>query len=330
MKRRLKIIDRILDEIKGCRSFVIGGHMRPDGDCMGSQLAVAYALKSQGKRVSVWNQDPMPDKLAFLDPKKFLTTPKCGKKFDCIIIPDCASYSRLGTVSEHIENRRLLINIDHHGSNTRYGDINWVNARSASTGELIYQLIKQAGWPITPQIADCLFTAISTDTGSFQYPSTRPATYHAAAELVNKGADIAKICSEVYQSHPLSRVRLQRHMYNNFKLTQNNQVAYFWIRRRDYIRAGAVPDESEGLIDHIRDIESVKVACFFEEIEPEITRISLRSKVPAINASDIAMSFGGGGHQSAAGARIPGNPRSVQRQVLKAIKEAVAVSNGAI
>lgn len=330
MKRRLKIIDRILDEIKGCRSFVIGGHMRPDGDCMGSQLAVAYALKSQGKRVSVWNQDPMPDKLAFLDPKKFLTTPKSGKKFDCMIIPDCASYSRLGAVSEHVENRRLLINIDHHGSNTRYGDINWVNARSASTGELIYQLIKQAGWPITPQIADCLFTAISTDTGSFQYPSTRPATYHAAAELVNKGADIAKICSEVYQSHPLSRVRLQRHMYNNFKLTQNNQVAYFWIRKRDYIRAGAVPDESEGLIDHVRDIESVKVACFFEEIEPEITRISLRSKVPSINASDIAMSFGGGGHQSAAGARIPGNPRSVQRRVLKAIKEAVAVSNGAI
>ncbi len=329
MKRRLKIIDRILDALKNCQSIAIGGHMRPDGDCMGSQLAIAYALKGQGKRVLVWNQDPMPDKLAFLDPKKMLTTPKSSKKFDCVIIPDCANYDRLGTISNCMENRRLLINIDHHGSNTRYGDINWVNARSASTGELIYQLIKQAGWPITPEIADCLFTAISTDTGSFQYPSTRPATYHAAAELVNKGADIAKICSEVYQSYPLSRVRLQKHMYNNFKLTQNNQVAYFWIRKHDYARAGAIPDESEGLIDHIRDIELVKVACFFEEIEPEITRISLRSKVPAIDVSDIAMSFGGGGHQSAAGARIPGNPRSVQRRVLKAIKQAVVACNGA-
>ena len=203
MKRRLKIIGRILDALKDCRSFAIGGHMRPDGDCMGSQLAIAHALKGQGKRVSVWNQDPMPDKLAFLDPKKMLTTPKKGKKIDCVIILDCANYDRLGTVTDCIENRRLLINIDHHGSNTRYGDINWVNARSASTGELIYRLIKQAGWPISPQMADCLFTAISTDTGSFQYPSTRPTTYHAAAELVNKGADLARICSEVYQSYPL-------------------------------------------------------------------------------------------------------------------------------
>ena len=145
MKRRLKIIDRILDALKSCQTFGVGGHMRPDGDCMGSQLAIAYALKGQGKRVSVWNQDPMPDKLAFLDPKKLLTTPKNRKKFDCVIIPDCANYDRLGTIADHIENRRLLINIDHHGSNTRYGDINWVNARSASTGELIYQLIKQAG-----------------------------------------------------------------------------------------------------------------------------------------------------------------------------------------
>lgn len=328
MKRRLKIIDSILDAIKDCRTFAIGGHMRPDGDCLGSQLAIACSLKSLGRKVVVWNQDSMPEKLAFLDPKKFLRTPKSGKKFDCVIITDCANYDRLGTIRDCITSRQLLINIDHHASNTRYGDINWVNARSASTGELVHQLIKQAGWPITPLIADCLFTAISTDTGSFQYPTTRPATYHAAAELVNKGADLATICNEVYQSHPLSRVRLQQHMYNSFKLIQNNQVAYFWISRKDYARVGAVPDQSEGLIDHIRDIEPVKVACLFEEIEPEITRISLRSKVPAIDVSAIAVAFGGGGHQAAAGARIPGKPITVQRQVLKAVKQAVTAANG--
>ncbi len=329
IKRRLKIIQRILDALKECKTIAIGGHMRPDGDCIGSELALAYALREQGKKVSVWNQDPMPEKLAFLDPKKLLTTPKHGKKLNAVIVTDCANYERLGTICDCIENRGLLINIDHHGSNVRYGDINWVNARSASTGELIYQLIKQAGWPITPLIADNLFTAISTDTGSFQYPTTRPTTYHAAAELVNKGANLAKICNRVYQSYPLSRVRLLKHMYNNFKLTQSNQVAYFWIRRRDYVRAGAAPDESEGLIDHIRDIETVKVACLFEEIDPELTRVSLRSKIPAIDVSAIAISFGGGGHQSAAGARIPGNPLSVQRQMLKTVKQAVLAANGA-
>jgi len=328
MKRRLKIIDRILDALKDCETFAIGGHMRPDGDCIGSQLALAYSLRERGKKVVVWNQDPMPEKLAFLDPRKLLSAPRSGRKFDCVITTDCANYERLGAICDCIENRGLLINIDHHGSNSRYGNINWVNARSASTGELVYQLLKQASWPITPQIADCLFTAISTDTGSFQYPTTRPATYHAAAELVHKGADIARICNEVYQSFPLSRVRLQKHMYSSFKLTQENQVAYFWIRRRDYARAGAVPDESEGLIDHIRDIEPVKVACLFEEIEPELTRVSLRSKVPAIDVSEIAGSFGGGGHQSAAGARIPGNPRTVQRSILKSIKQALLAANG--
>ncbi|MBR90168.1 MAG: hypothetical protein CMO66_02705 [Verrucomicrobiales bacterium] len=326
MKRRLKIIDRILDALKDCHTFGIGGHMRPDGDCIGSQLALAYSLRERGKKVVVWNQDSMPEKLAFLDPRKLLGTPKPGKKFDAVITTDCANYDRLGTICPCIEQRGLLINIDHHGSNSRYGDINWVNARSASTGELIHQLIKQAGWPITPLIADNLFTAISTDTGSFQYPTTRPTTYHAAAELVTKGADLATICNEVYQSYPLSRVRLLKHMYNSFKLSQKNQIAYFWIRRRDYARAGAIPDESEGLIDHIRDIETVKVACLFEEIEPEITRISLRSKAPSIDVSAIAGAFGGGGHQAAAGARIPGNPRTVQRQVLKAVKDAVAAN----
>ncbi|MEC8929711.1 MAG: bifunctional oligoribonuclease/PAP phosphatase NrnA [Verrucomicrobiota bacterium] len=324
MKRRLKIIDRILDALKDCRTFAICGHMRPDGDCIGSQLALAYSLHERDRKVIVWNQDPMPEKLAFLDPKKLLATPKPRKSFDAVITTDCANYERLGTICSCIEQRGLLINIDHHSSNSRYGDINWINARSASTGELIHQLIKQAGWPITPLIADNLFTAISTDTGSFQYPTTRSTTYHAAAELVTKGADLATICTEVYQSYPLSRVRLLKHMYNNFKLSQKNQVAYFWIRRRDYARAGAIPDESEGLIDHIRDIETVKVACLFEEIEPEITRISLRSKAPAIDVSAIALAFGGGGHQAAAGARIPGNPRTVQRQVLKAVKDAVA------
>ena len=144
---------------------------------------------------------------------------------------------------------------------------------------------------------------------------------------MNRGANLARICEEVYQSYPLSRVKLQKHMYNSFKLTQQNQVAYFWLRQADYKKAGAVPDESEGLIDHIRDIQGVKVACLFEEIEPEITRISLRSKLPEVNASDIALAFGGGGHQSAAGARIPGKPSTVQRRVLAAVNQALAESN---
>ena len=328
MKRRLKIIDKIIRAVKGSSTFAIGGHMRPDGDCIGSQLAVAYALKNLGKKVTVFSQDEMPEKLAFLDPKKLITGPRKTRHYDCVLVADCASYERMGTICDSVSRRDLLINIDHHSSNSRYGDLNWVDPKSASSGELVFQLLKQANWPITPPIADCLFTAISTDTGSFQYATARPSTYMIAAELVKRGANLSRICEEVYQSYPLSRVKLQRHMYNSFKIIENNQIAYFWIRQADYKKTGAVPDESEGLIDHIRNIQGVKIACLFEEIEPELTRVSLRSKVPELDVSTIAVSFGGGGHLSAAGARIPGKQMTTQRQVLAAVKKSLAASNG--
>ena len=188
---------------------------------------------------------------------------------------------------------------------------------------MIYHLLQTGKWPITPAIADCLFTAVSTDTGSFQYPSTRPTTYHVAAHLVRRGADLAKVCNEVYQSYPLSRVRLLQHVYNKFKLVHHDQIAYFWLKKADFTRTGAGPDDSEGLIDHIRAIEPVVVACVFEEIEPALTRISLRSKSEKINVSDIAGLFGGGGHRAAAGARVPGRPLTVQRRVIDALKKAL-------
>ena len=323
MKTHPKIIDRILAGIGHSKTICVAGHVRPDGDCIGSQLGLALALQSQGRKVVCWNEDRVPQKLAFLDTRDLIQPPAPGHRFDCVIATDSASFERLGKVGKCVQNRNLLINIDHHASNTRYGDINWISAREPSTGELIFHLLKAAGWTITPPIADCLFTAVSTDTGSFQYPTTRPSTYHVAAELVKRGADLAKICNEVYQSFPLSRVRLLKHVYNHFRLTHGDQIAYFWLRKADFTRTGADTSDSEGLIDHIRAIEPVVVACVFEELEPELTRISLRSKSDRVNVSDIAGLFGGGGHQAAAGARVPGKPLAVQRRVIAAVKKAL-------
>jgi phosphoesterase RecJ-like protein len=318
-----RLIQRILDGIRQSETICIVGHVRPDGDCIGSQVGLGMALQAAGKKVVCWNDDPLPKKLGFLDPQNLMCQPVPGREFDCVIATDCASFERLGKTGEHIQQRKLFINIDHHQSNTRYADLNWVSWRQPSTGELIYRLLRVAGWPITPSVADCLFTAVSTDTGSFQYPSTRPSTYTVAGHLVERGADLARICNEVYQSYPLSRVRLVQTMLNRFRLAHDNRTAYFWLRKRDYLRTGAEPDDSEGLIDYIRAIEPVVVACIFEEMEPGLTRISLRSKSDQVNVSDIASQFGGGGHQAAAGARITGNPISVQRKVLTAIRKAL-------
>jgi bifunctional oligoribonuclease and PAP phosphatase NrnA len=323
MKSQSKIIARIVNELRGNDSFAIVGHVRPDGDCIGSQLALTYALRDQGKQVVCWNEDSVPQKLRFLDPEGLVQKPKGGQEFDCVIATDCASFERLGSVGEAIARRKVLINVDHHQSNTLYGDINLISGREASTGEMIFHLLKAAGWPITPPIADCLFTAVSTDTGSFQYPTTQPATYNIAGELVRLGANLAVICDEVYQSYPLSRVRLLKHVYNSFRLTYDDQIAYFWLRKRDFTRTGADLSDSEGLIDHIRAIEPVVVACLFEEMEPNITRISLRSKSDRVNVNEIAGLFGGGGHSAAAGARIEGKPMGVQRRVIGAIRKAL-------
>ncbi len=323
MKPHPKIIDRIIESIRECRTFCVAGHIRPDGDCVGSQLGLTLALRNEGKKVWCWNEDRIPEKYDFLDGDGIIQKPKPGLKFDCVIATDAASFERLGSVGRCVAHRKLLINIDHHQSNTRYGDLNWVSAREPSTGELIFRLLKVAKWPITKRIADSLFTAVSTDTGSFQYPTTRPGTYHVAGELVRRGADLEKICDEVYQSYPLSRVRLLRHIYSHFRLAHDDQIAYVWLRQADFARAGSESDDTEGLIDHIRAIAPVVVACVFEEIEPELTRISLRSKSEKVNVNEVAAQFGGGGHPAAAGARIPGSPLSVQRRVIAAVKRAL-------
>jgi phosphoesterase RecJ-like protein len=323
VKKHPQIIDRIIEVIREHQTFCIVGHMRPDGDCIGSQLGLALALRAEGKKVTVWNQDAIPQKYKFLNTAGLFEKPRRGEKFDCVIATDCASFERLGTAGECITKRKILVNIDHHVSNTRYGDVNWVSPREPSCGELIYRLIKIARWPITKPIADLLFTAVSTDTGSFQYSTTRPGTFHTGAELVTRGANLAKICDEVYQSYPLSRARLLKHVYSTFRLAENDQIAWFWLKQKDFDRTGAESDDTEGLIDHIRAIEPVAVACVFEEIEPEMTRISLRSKSDKVNVSEICGQFGGGGHPAAAGARIPGTPLSTQRKVIAAIKKAL-------
>jgi bifunctional oligoribonuclease and PAP phosphatase NrnA len=327
LKPHPKVIDRIVEGIRASQTVCIVGHIRPDGDCVGSQLGLTLALRNEGKTVACWNEDSIPGKYRFLDPDRVIQKPKLGLEFDCVIATDAASFERLGKVGKCIAGRKLFINIDHHESNTRYADINWVSAREPSTGELIFRMLKIAKWPITKPVADCLFTAVSTDTGSFQYPTTRPGTYHVAGELVSRGADLAKICDEVYQSYPLSRMGLLRHLYSHFRLTHENQIAYVWLKKADFARAGAESSDTEGLIDHIRAIAPVIVACVFEEIEPELTRVSLRSKSDQVNVNEIAAQFGGGGHPAAAGARIAGRPLAVQRRVVAAIRRALNSSH---
>jgi phosphoesterase RecJ-like protein len=324
MKAAPKPVRDLLEALEGVKSVCVVGHVRPDGDCIGSQVGLALALEGAGKTVTVWNDDGCPDKLRILDPERRVRRPASGHRFDAVVATDCASFERLGRCGDLVRDRGVFINIDHHASNTRYADINWVSPREPSTGELIYDLCQWAGWKITKPIANCLFAAVSTDTGSFQYPTTTPETLEIAARLVDAGADLGGLCEEIYQSYPITRVRLLRHVYSKFRMTHGDRTAYFWLRKVDYARAGADSEESEGLIDHIRAIEGVVVAIMFEEMGTDMVRLSIRSKNPSIDVGAVAALFGGGGHRAAAGARIPGTPLSVQRRVLAAVRRSLA------
>ena len=201
--------------------------------------------------------------------------------------------------------------------------MNWVSAREPSTGELIFRLLKVARWPITKLIADNLFTAVSTDTGSFQYPTTRPGTFHTGAELVTARREPRKNRRRSLSELPAFARSIAQARLQQVPPRRPRPIAYLWLKKADFARTGAVSNDSEGLIDHIRAIEPVVIACVFEEIEPELTRISLRSKSDKINVNEIAQQFGGGGHSAAAGARIPGKPLTVQRKVIAAVKKAL-------
>ena len=316
-------VNQILQILEEAKTVCIAGHVLPDGDSIGSQLALTYALRALGKKVYCWNVDEIPDKLIFLDPEGLMRKPRTGCSFDAVISLDCASFERLGPLGEKITSRKHFINIDHHESNTRYADINWVVGNASSTGELIFQLMQSAGCPVTPIIAASLFTAIATDTGSFLFLVTTPETFEMAGKLLEFGVDLEDVCEEVYQSYPIARVKLLRQILNNFKLTEDNKIAYYWLRPLDYSRSGAEREDSEGLIDHIRAIAPVVVAVQFEEMASEVIRVSMRSKNLNVDVSEVARLFGGGGHRGASGATIQGTRLSVQRKVMKALRLAL-------
>jgi bifunctional oligoribonuclease and PAP phosphatase NrnA len=308
------------------REFLIAGHVRPDGDVFGSQLALALSLQQIGKNVTVWNADGITPIFKFLPGSHLISKPTGSRSFDIVITVDTATYERLGSVREFIASRKLLINVDHHGTNPHYGDINWIDDRASATGEIIYRLLRANNWPLTPDIASNLFVAISTDTGSFQYSNTTPECFRTAADLIELGADVSALSQQCYQNFPLARFRLLAAIFSNLEFASNGRIGMFWITPEMYATAGAAKEDSEGLIDYVRSINTVIVAVLFEQLAGERVKISLRSKLATIEVNTIAQLFGGGGHKSAAAATLVGTARVVQDKVVSAITDALVAA----
>jgi phosphoesterase RecJ-like protein len=307
------MLDQILATIRSRDGFAITSHVRPDGDALGSELALMLALEALGKKAVVINKDPVP--------QRYRTLPKS----DCIRVSDrveagrgavfvleCGSAERTGM--RGLEGQ-FVINIDHHHSTKAFASLNWIDSSACAVGEMVYRLIRALEVEITPAIATNIYTAVVTDTGSFQFASTTADTFRMAAALADAGANIAGIARNVFYSNPITKVNSMMVMLNQMKLDCDGKLVWTAITRADMAKHNCVEDDVEGLVNFPLTISGVDVAIFFRELENGTYRVSLRSK-NSIDVSEIAAEFGGGGHRNASGCTLDGPLEAARHRLL--------------
>jgi len=314
----------IAEVLRTRRRFVVMSHVRPDGDALGCTIAMALCLRQLGKDVTAWNDEGVLEKFRYLPGHDIVTAPSAEpQKFDAAIVLDTSVQDRVGRCLPAVKHADVWINIDHHVTNPRFGDLVHVDPSSPATGQILYELFRSCELPLTYEMADNLFVAISTDTGSFQYSGTTARTYEIGAELIRAGVNVAELSRKMYESYPRRRLELLRALLNTLRFTSGDRCASVSLSIAAAAQLGALPEDNEGLIDHIRAIQGVRVAAFFEELPDDKVRLSLRSKDERFDASALCAQFGGGGHPMAAGARIKGPLAAVQENVLSAINDAL-------
>ena len=317
--------EQIGQALREHKRFAVLGHVRPDGDALGSQLALGLSLKQLGKDVSIWNEEGMLDKYSFLASAALLTKPPTDPQdVDVAIALDTAIQNRLGTTLPAIRSANLWINIDHHPSNPGYGDLVCIDPIAPATSQILFELIKSEKLPFDAAIAENLFVAISTDTGSFQYPNTSARTFEIVAELVRAGVDIGRTSQLIYENYPRRRVELLRELLQTMRFDAEGRVASFSLSLATAKQLCVLPEDNEGLIDHLRAIQGVIVAIFFEELADGKVRVSMRSKNEKMNVCAICEQFGGGGHILAAGARVRGTLAEVEKKLLEAVRDVLS------
>ncbi len=266
----------------------------------------------------------MLEKYRFVSGAEKVTKPPAEPEdFDVAIALDTATQARLGTPAAAVRSAKTWINIDHHPSNPRYGDLVYIDAQAPATGQILFELLTSEQLPINRAIAENLFVAISTDTGSFQYPNTTARTFEIGAELIKRGADVGRLSQLLYENYPRRRIELLRDLLGTMRIEAGGRLASFSLSLAVAARLGVQPEDNEGLIDHIRAIEGVIVAVFFEELPEGKVRVSMRSKSEAVDVSAICQRFGGGGHKLAAGARLRATLADAEERVIKAICDVI-------
>lgn len=294
---------KAVEALESAREIGLASHVNPDGDSLGSLLAMCMTLVNKGKIVHATFPDPSsyPPQYLFLPGKELLSEPKdMPAGLEAFVTLDCSNRERLESMQAAAEGTALLINIDHHEDNRLYGDFNLVDKGASSTSELVFELMESAAWEIEPEVATCLYTGLVTDTGRFQHQNTSPDTFMVASRMAEAGADIFTVIKEVYENQSASYLRLLGIALQRIKVLEEHGLVYSYITRGDLDRTGAVLPETEDLIDHLRVVRGTRLAALFKEMEGGKVRVSLRSR-DGCEVGPVARRLGGGGHAMAAG-----------------------------
>jgi phosphoesterase RecJ-like protein len=307
------VLSQVVELIENKQNFAITTHVRPDGDGVGSSLGLCWLLRSLGKTAEVISRDPIPvsyTQLPGADEIRIVS--EIDKDYDAIFVIECSDITRPGI--KGLINQ-FTVNIDHHATCEHFGTINWIDATASAVGEMIYNLCKAIGGRVTKEIAECVYMALVTDTGSFHFPNTTDRTLKVASELIKVGVKPARISEVVYNSYPWSRIELMRQVLDTVRRSESGRVA--WMRQTLEMseKAGSVDGDNNGFVNIPLAAREVEAVLYMRESAPNAYRVSLRSKGD-INVARVAEKFGGGGHKNAAGCRVEGVWDEMEKELL--------------
>jgi len=320
------MLSQVVELIESKSYFAITSHIRPDGDSLGSSLGLCWLLRALEKDAEVIMRDPVPHAYQQLPGATDVrVTPSVDRPYDAVFVIECSDITRPGLIDLE---KQFVVNIDHHSTTALFGTINWIDSTASAVGEMIYNLCKATGVRVTKEIAECVYTALITDTGSFHYSNTTERTFKVASELVRTGVKPAKTAEAVFASYPWSRIQLMGEVLSTARRDPSGRVACMRQSLEMQKRAAASDEDTDGFVNYPLTVAEVEAVALLKESGPETYRTSLRSKGD-VNVARVAEIFGGGGHRNAAGCTLKGPWDETETKIIELLRDAVDRANGA-
>lgn len=318
----MKSWEEAMEIIRKNKRFLIVTHKNPDGDAIGSEIALSLALMKIGKEVYIYNADPPPERYSRFPGVSLINTEKKNFKEDVVIIVDCAEIDRIGKIKENIDFSKPVINIDHHIANTEFGTVNLIKPDHSSTAEIIYRLIKDE-IPLDKEIATYLYMGLLTDTGAFRYPNTTSHSLRVASELVSYGVIASQVSEFIWFTDPEAKIKLLGDVLRTMNLY--NKISIMTVTKEMLKKHGAKEEDTEEFVDYGLAIKDVEIAAIIKERDNGILKVSLRSK-NAISVQELAAKYGGGGHKMAAGFTVKKDIHSFKKELKKELEKLILSS----